>query len=253
MRVSAALHRGVGVGLGPPDRLVRLGACLADGLVGLTAGAGDGLVGFLADGLPGCLVLDDAVPELGPGRAGVGAGSFRVGLGRFGLPGHRLGHLPGFAGMRLGSDPGRLLPRGQGLGRLPGVVGVGDLRGDLRGGRVGVGRGGQGLGQVLGGLPERGGELLGPVQGAACGPDRLGDRRAPGLGILVGRHAGGAGLGPPGVQRVVHRLPGFVCLFAVHRRRAPGAAPRRGRPGAPLPVLVLPPARRRRGRRCGFL
>ena len=185
--------------------------------------------------------------------AGVGAGGFRVGLGRFGLPGHRLGHLPGFAGTRLGRDPGCLLPRGQGLGRLPGVVGVGDLRGDLRGGRVGVGRGGQGLGQVLGGLPERGGELLGPVQGAACRPDRLGDRRAPGLGILVGRHAGGAGLGPPGVQRVVHRLPGVVCLLAVHRRRAPGAAPRRGRPGAPLPVLVLPPARRRCGRCCGFL
>ena len=34
---------------------------------------------------------------------------------------------------------------------------------------------------------------------------------------------GGAGLGPPGVQWVVRRLPRPVGLLAVHRGRAPGS------------------------------
>ena len=80
----SSAHRGVGVGVGPPDRLVRLRAGLADGFVGLTARLGDGLVGFLTDGLPGCLVLDDPVPQFRPGSFRVGAGGFRVGLGRLG-------------------------------------------------------------------------------------------------------------------------------------------------------------------------
>ena len=99
-------------GLG--DRAVPLRAGLADALFGLASGLrfGDGLIRFLADSLPGFLVLDDPVPELGPDGAGVTAGGFCVGLSGLGLPGHGLGHLPGFLRSSLRLEPGVLLPRG---------------------------------------------------------------------------------------------------------------------------------------------
>ena len=84
----------------------------------------------------------------------------------------------------LGRQPRRLLPRGR-RPRLPReLLSVGDLRRDLRGRRVRVPGGRDRLGQLLSGFPQRGGQLLGPVQGAARGLDRLGDRRTAGLAVL---------------------------------------------------------------------
>jgi len=59
---------------------VTLGVSLADGFVALACRVGDGPVGFLADCLAGLLVLDDSVPEFGPGGVTLSAGGFGVGL-----------------------------------------------------------------------------------------------------------------------------------------------------------------------------
>src|SRR5439155_13944103 len=91
--VVSGADEGLRLGHGPLDRLpcLRLGAACAlrgfsdggglvrlgcgDPLVSVGARSADGFIGFPPDGLPGFLVLDNPVPEFGPCRTGVSAGS----------------------------------------------------------------------------------------------------------------------------------------------------------------------------------